>query len=783
VAKVLKAAVVLIAVIALIGVTQGLALSFIGKAFVVAGFAIVADAFKPKEPEIRQGGLKSELRSSIAPRQLLYGNVRLAGTMVAAFSTGTDNKFVHFIFVIAAHEINDYVKFFVNEDEVTLDGSDLVAAGKYAGKIRILTEVGTQSQAANATLVSDISQWTTAHRLRGLAYYSVRFEFDREVFTQGRPVITVLVEGAKVLDTRDSVTKFTNNWALVNHDYLTIGGGSAWDIGCRFPTSDFTVANIDAEANISDEAVNLKAGGTQPRYTADGRLFSTSIREVNLHALLSAGAGQLIYQGIGFKLYAGAAPTVSVQLDDDDLRGPVTVATRRPIQERVNRVIGVFLDATDDLYEENNYPPATNATFVTEDEEVVYEKRLDLPFTQHPARAQRIAKIELERRRRQMNITYPCKISGLQIQAWSTLGLTNTKYSFVAKEFQVLRWSFTATGVDLELQEHDSAIYSWVAATDEVSSTSPALPIIDDGSTTAAVTTLAVAAVNIVKDSTKVPVLVATWDAPGVMVAQTEVQFKRNVDSLWEPGPAIPDVSNPRATLQGFLPTESIDIRVRHINNFGVLGAFNTKTANIVGPDWILDGGVADSIPFDDVTGASKPDDNANVNDADLAALDPTQNTKLNGIDTGATVGADAGAGGNLTVVYNVGESIAIPLLASRGTVFDHSVFQKVKDWTLLGTAASQFRIEFDAKSSGSVGVDFGFMELRQGSNVLNKISGTSSVTTGNVFVNDFTADYDFFEANTQIDCYLKGSGSTISMVIRNLEVKIGGINGETGTD
>ncbi len=79
--------------------------------------------------------------------------------------------------------------------------------------------------------------------------------------------------------------------------------------------------------------------------------------------------------------------------------------------------------------------------------------------------------------------------------------------------------------------------------------------------------------------------------------------WKRNADANWEPASAIPDPANPRAVFDSFLPGESIDIRVRHINTFDVLGAWNTSSANTVGPDWIVnDTTNLNGIPAADVT-------------------------------------------------------------------------------------------------------------------------------------------------------------------------------------
>ncbi|MFQ5535575.1 MAG: hypothetical protein ACE5EM_12230, partial [Sphingomonadales bacterium] len=264
-----------------------------------------------KRPRVdSQRGTKEEVRSAVAARTIVYGRARIAGTMVYAGTHGTDNKYLSMVFVVAGHEIEGFEKWFLNDDEVTLDADGFVTAGRFAGKVRITPHPGTATQAADAALVADVTEWTTAHQLKGLAYYVARFEFDPEVFTNGRPRINAVVKGAKLFDPRDSTIAWSNNWALVMRDYLTRD-----PLGARIPTADIDDAAIIAAANISDELVTLKAGGSQPRYTADGVIDVRQVRESAIGGLLSAGAGQLIYQGCKFTLYAGADSPAAITLD------------------------------------------------------------------------------------------------------------------------------------------------------------------------------------------------------------------------------------------------------------------------------------------------------------------------------------------------------------------------------------------------------------------------------------------------------------------------------------
>ncbi len=610
-------------------ITPGLtALGAIGGAVAAGGLkalSALAKAFAPKvDLGTEAAGRTEEIRSATAPRTIVYGTVRLAGTLVYATTHGTDNKYLSMVFVVASHEIDGFQRWYLNDEPVTLDGAGFVASGRFAGKVRITSHVGTTTQAADTTLAAEVGEWTTAHQLNGLAYYVVRFEFDPEVFVNGRPRVNAVIRGAKLFDPRTSTTAWSDNWALVLRDYLTRG-----PLGCRIPAADIDDASFIAAANIADELVTLRDSTTQKRYTADGVVNVTRPRESVIRDILSAGAGQLIYQGGRFRLYPGAAvDAITVTLDESDLRGPLTVQARRPRRELVNRVRGQYIDARSDLYQAADYPAVTNAAYEAQDGGDVLELDLDLPFTTEGRRAQRIAKIALEDARRQMTVQFPAKLKGLQVQAWSVVRVTNARFGWSAKEFRVVGWQLSADGgVDLVLREYDANIYAWNATTDEQALAAPAAPTLQDGTQAPDVTGLSVAPLTFAQGGAKVPGLQATWTAPEKVVTATEVQFKRSSDPDWKPGPPVIDPQNPRVLLSGVLPDESIDVRVRHKTGFGKFGVWATSSANtlpadsFIATDVLTGAGKAVAEPGADVTANNTAADTVAVNGKAAAAV------------------------------------------------------------------------------------------------------------------------------------------------------------------
>ena len=93
-------------------------------------------------------------RSPLAAHQVIYGRTRVGGNIV--YMEGTEgNKYLHVVVAIAGHEIDAIEKYYLNDEEVTIDGSGNVTAGSYANRVRIQSKLGTDDQTAFSDLVSE----------------------------------------------------------------------------------------------------------------------------------------------------------------------------------------------------------------------------------------------------------------------------------------------------------------------------------------------------------------------------------------------------------------------------------------------------------------------------------------------------------------------------------------------------------------------------------------------------------------------------------------------------
>lgn len=543
------------AVVSAVGATGVAAtvLSFAVSTAASLAFSFVAKALapKPKKPNLssfqsqKTRGYTQQFRQPVAPRQSVYGEARVSGAILYAGVT-SNNKYLHFVVSLASHEVEEIGEIYINEESIppdAINGSGNVTSGRYANKIRIEKFLGSDSQAASANLVSEITDWTTNHRLKGIAYVYVRFQWDRDIYQSGIPNISAWVKGKKITDPRDATEKWTPNAALLTYSYLTdtrlginaatstvdetILNASANTCEEFVPTTskNFTIDSVDTATDIftldgdileiqtgdmveitsgtfggvttggdyyaivyqrkdtpriklattlenalNGVAVDVTSGTTgiivktaEPRYFGGGAIDTDSDRAENMKDFASGMAGQVIYVGGEWKIFAGEYQTPTIYFDQDDLAGEIEVVASVSIKDRFNTVIGVYISQINDG-NPSDYPVVTNSTYVSTDGGEI-RRNLDLPFTQRPHTAQRIAKIALERTRQELIFTARFKLTAFKVQPNDNLYFTFAKYGFDEKVFEVISWKLSSSEgtpyIEMVCRENDSTVYDW----------------------------------------------------------------------------------------------------------------------------------------------------------------------------------------------------------------------------------------------------------------------------------------------------------------------------------
>lgn len=470
-------------------------------------------------------------RSALAPHQVIYGRTRVGGNIV--YMEGTEgNKYLHVVVAIAGHEIDAIEKYYLNDEEVTIDGSGNVTAGSYANKVRIQSKLGTDDQTAFSDLVSaSDSLWTENHRLRGRAVVYIRLEYDQDKFPSGMPNFSFQVRGKKVYDPRSETTVWSANPALCIADYLT---NTRYGLGCVY-ADEIDEAALIAAANVCDEDVTLDAGGTENKYELHGSILTSGTPEDIINQMLTSMAGKAIWTSGKWRILAGAYYTPTLTFDEDDLRSGFTVQSLVSRRENFNCIKGVFVSAQD-KYMSVDFPPIVSDAFIALDNGEAVYKNITLPFTTSVTMAQRLSKIELLKARQQITLTLPLKLQGLKANVGDIVYVNNTRMGWSSKAFEVVAMSMSldeAPGVDVDLREISTDVFDWSTAEEQAYDPAPNTNL-PNAFQVGPVTDLTITATNVLSpDGTTQSGLLVTWTPPvNSFVNQYEVQYIRGASNF-----------------------------------------------------------------------------------------------------------------------------------------------------------------------------------------------------------------------------------------------------------
>ncbi len=556
--------------------------TFFTKFAIAASLGLAAKLLAPKPKSASLSSLSNRtqtIKQSIVARSIVYGEAKVSGPLVYVEAT-EKNQYLHLIVALAGHEINAINTVYLNEDELTLDGSgNVTAPAKYVGLVRVKKYTGTSTQVADPDLVSESDgKWTSDHRLLSTAYIYVRLKFSQDAFPNGIPNMSAVVQGKKVYDPRTDTTAYSNNAALCLLDYLQ---DSIYGLGTI--DSEIDMARFEAEANICDESVALAAGGTQARYACNGVVESDDSPKSIIENLLTSCAGTVYYSGGVWSLKVGAYEAPTSSITEDDLRGPISIQTKLSRRDNFNSVKGVFV-SPESNWQATDYPAYQSDQFLAEDNDIESFLDLTLPFTTSSAAAQRLAKIALYRNRQQISLELKCKLTQFGVSVGDTVSITNSRYGWTSKPFEVVSWNFVVEGdqdsptlgVDMMLKEINAAVFDWDAEETAFVSDNTNLP------TAFAIDPPVLSVTDILRvvNEQVFSILVATVSSGNGFASTFEVQAKQSTETDFvNLGIAGGNIFELVDVVDG----ATYNIRARVVNTIGVRSEWTTANRQIVG--------------------------------------------------------------------------------------------------------------------------------------------------------------------------------------------------------
>lgn len=264
-------------------------------------------------------------RQAIPSRIRGYGEDMLAGAVIFF---GESAGVFYEVFYHCEGPIEGFVANWLNDVDGQTDASGFATVEPWGSFVRVLNYEGGTGQLASTPLVNAFpGQWTTNHRLRGCAYSVLRCAAVQEqnfqkVFPTGVPGLRVRVKQSKVYDGRDATQNPASEatWKYSDLAGPCIADHLTYKRGFRIPRSYLNQASFDAHANLCNQNVPLKGGGTEKRYRIGGTYELTEEHRETQAKLLATCEGELylVPDGtIGIRGGAWEEPTVT--LTDADI--------------------------------------------------------------------------------------------------------------------------------------------------------------------------------------------------------------------------------------------------------------------------------------------------------------------------------------------------------------------------------------------------------------------------------------------------------------------------------
>ena len=329
---------------------------------------------------------------------------------------------------------------------------DIFGRASSSNWFRINHHLGTEDQAADSDLVSEVTEWTSAHRLRGCAYTYIRFKFDDNTDEGHNPVWTSVprvkfrIKGKQdIYDPRDGATGYKINWALCIRDYLLSSDGLNVKPE-RLPETEWNAA-----ADICDELFK-----TNPKYVLNGAFTLDQRPPDILEAMKTAAHGQIVYtSGIWLAKPAAYDPPVKT-ITTDDLIAGITITPSQSKYDTANIIEGSYIEP-DALWSSMEYPAVRNEEDIARFGEV--SDTVDLPYTIDAHIAQMLAGLRLGFMKYNETIKLEMNLSGVDICAWDVIALDIPEIWDGKPEFRVVSVSIGLAGVTIICQQEDANIY------------------------------------------------------------------------------------------------------------------------------------------------------------------------------------------------------------------------------------------------------------------------------------------------------------------------------------
>jgi hypothetical protein len=504
------------AVDVVVGAVTGI-ISGIGKIFQPFGFS-------PDIPDYgfdEQGGTQADAiqgvllnkDSAIAHVPVVYGTRMVGGIRVFVSTNGSTNQYLYVALVLAEGQVNAATQLLIDDNTVTISSLDhgverTCTTGRHKDRLKAQFFDGRDDQTVSS-LLQEAPNWTSNHRLRGLAYIALRFEWkkietqtdaENNPFGGGVPNVRVKLEGKKVYDattlTADSTTAhdtayadepttFTDNPVSCLLDYLRNPR-----FGKNLPTTAFAFDTWKTAADLCNQNVNFGTG-TEKAFTCDAVLDTAQTLMNNTKIQLAGFRGIMPFTQGKYRLlieHGGddsditatpASPSTVFTVDNDTIVGGMTLVGEDK-ENKVNRCVVTYVDPDADFQPNQVIFPAAGSSddtaFLAADNGIRLEKSITLPTVTSRVQALQYAEVFLKRSRASKQVSFQTTIATSNVTVGDLVQVVNEHLS-LSQIFRISEIVVTEQGqIAINAFEHQSGTYAVNAKTADITRPTISLP-------------------------------------------------------------------------------------------------------------------------------------------------------------------------------------------------------------------------------------------------------------------------------------------------------------------
>ena len=550
---------------------------------------------------------------------IIYGTRKVGGNVVFLETSGTDNQYLYMAVVLSEGEINGVTSLFVNDNQVTLsgtltDGTQRTVASSdvnffdESSLITVEAHFGTDSQTASS-LLSTLTSWTSNHRLRGLAYLAIRFEWNADKFGS-LPQVQAIVQGRKVYNPNldgtltggsgshraDTSTtwEYSDNPILQLLDYLR---NERFGMGIPNSYFDSNFADWQTATDVCDTNITPFSGASQIDLMDSHTVIDTSKKAIdNVKSFLRGCRGYLNFTAGKYNILVESTGTASISLTEDNIIGGISIQSKNK-NSRYNRVIVNFTNPDKNFQSDTaQFPPVDetglasadqHANMKTADGGLLLEGRFDFSMFTSPYQAQEMAEIILRRSRTSLDVSLKADATAMDLAIGDLVNITHATPAFSAKPFRVQGMTInTDHTVSLQCTEHQDSFYTFGTQQEVATIPDTTLPNPFSVLPPASIT-LTDELIEYADGIVITRLLITIGASTDLFVDNYEVQIKQTLDP---DGNAVSDDFREIAVgkiLQyqhlNVIDGATYQVRVRAVNTIGSKSTFISTTRAIVG--------------------------------------------------------------------------------------------------------------------------------------------------------------------------------------------------------